>query len=90
MDQEPATAPPGESSCLGPVYTTEEVGKMLKVPQRTVQEWVRSGALSCVQYGKHLRIRPTDLAAFGKVRNPCTAPSTDVRPRAEPAGAVQE
>ena len=90
MDQEHATAPPGESPCLGPVYTTEEVGKMLKVSQRTVQDWVKSGALSCVQYGKHLRIRPSDLATFGKVRNPRAAPSTDVRPITEPAGAAEE
>jgi excisionase family DNA binding protein len=69
MDQEHATATPVESPIVGPVYTTEEVGKMLKVSQRTVQDWVKSGALSAVQYGKHLRIRPSDLAAFGKVRN---------------------
>jgi excisionase family DNA binding protein len=65
----PPTAPLG-----GPVYTTEEVGKMLKVSQRTVQDWVKSGALSAVQYGKHLRIRPSDLATFGKVRNQRPAP----------------
>jgi excisionase family DNA binding protein len=70
MDQESATATPTEAPLVGPVYTTEEVGKMLKVSQRTVQDWVKSGALSAVQYGKHLRIRPSDLATFGKVRNP--------------------
>ena len=47
---------------------------MLKVSQRTVQDWVKSGALSAVQYGKHLRIRPSDLATFGKVRNQRPAP----------------
>lgn len=69
-----------EIATLEPLYTTEEVGKMLKVSRRTVQEWVHSGALSAVQYGKHLRIRPSDLATFGKVRNQRPAPdSPDAR-----------
>ena len=79
MDQDHTTGVVVESPLLEPVYTTEEVGKMLKVSQRTVQDWVKSGALSAVQYGKHLRIRPSDLATFGKVRQPTP-----------PTGAVQE
>ena len=75
MDQEHATGAVVESPLLEPVYTTEEVGKMLKVSQRTVQDWVKTGVLTAVQYGKHLRIRPSDLATFGKVRNPRPAPA---------------
>jgi excisionase family DNA binding protein len=60
-----STAPP----IVGQVYTTEEVGKMLKVSQRTVQDWVRSGVLVAVRYGRLLRIREADLAAFGEVLN---------------------
>lgn len=82
MDQEHTTAAGVESPRLEPVYTTEEVGKMLKVSQRTVQDWVKTGVLTAVQYGKHLRIRPSDLATFGKVRNPRSMPA--------PAGAAQE
>jgi excisionase family DNA binding protein len=75
MDQEHTPATVVESPLVEPVYTTEEVGKMLKVSQRTVQDWVKSGVLTAVQYGKHLRIRPSDLATFGKVRNPRTEPA---------------
>jgi excisionase family DNA binding protein len=91
MDQEHTTGVV-ESPLVEPVYTTEEVGKMLKVSQRTVQDWVKTGVLTAVQYGKHLRIRPSDLATFGKVRNPRPAPdhATDGGPSPAPAGAVQE
>jgi excisionase family DNA binding protein len=75
MDQEHAPAPVVASPLGEPVYTTEEVGEVLKVSQRTVQDWVNSGVLTAVQYGKHLRIRPSDLATFVKVRNPRTAPA---------------
>jgi excisionase family DNA binding protein len=75
MDQEHATATLVEPPLVEPVYTIQEVGKMLKVSPRTVQDWVKSGALSAVQYGKHLRIRPSDLAAFGRIRNQRPAPA---------------
>jgi len=78
MDQDQVTALAPEGPLVEPVYTTGEVSQMLKVPLRTVQEWVRSGALSAVQYGKHLRIRPSDLATFGKVRTQRSPASADV------------
>ena len=92
MDQDHTTGVVVESPLVEPVYTTEEVGKMLKVSQRTVQDWVKTGVLTAVQYGKHLRIRPSDLATFGKVRNPRPAPdhATDGGPSPAPAGAAQE
>ncbi len=92
MDQEHTTATGVESPLLEPVYTTGEVGKMLKVSQRTVQDWVKTGVLTAVQYGKHLRIRPSDLASFGKVRNPRPAPDhvTDIDPSPAPADQAQE
>ena len=52
---------------VGQLYTTDEVSKMLKVSQRTVQVWIRDGALTAVRYGRLLRIRQADLAAFGQV-----------------------
>jgi excisionase family DNA binding protein len=92
MDQAHTTAPGVESPLLEPVYTTGEIGKMLKVSQRTVQDWVKTGVLTAVQYGKHLRIRPSDLASFGKVRNPRPAPdqATDGGPSPAPADQAQE
>ena len=61
--------------CVGHLYTTDEVAKLLRVSQRTVQDWIRSGTLTAVRYGRLLRIRQTDLAAFGEVLNQRT-PST--------------
>lgn len=52
---------------IGPLYTTGQVATMLHVSQRTVQEWIRAGALTAVRYGRLLRIRQADLVAFGEV-----------------------
>ena len=66
---------------VGTLYTTREVAEMLRVHPRTVQEWIRSGMLTAVRYGKLLRIRQADLAAFGEVLPGRHSP---------PAGAAQE
>jgi len=63
----------------GPLYTTQEVARMLKVSQRTVQDWIREGALPAVRYGRLLRVRQADLEAFGEVLT--GHPSTDTSPR---------
>jgi excisionase family DNA binding protein len=76
-----STAPP----IVGQVYTTEEVGKMLKVSQRTVQDWVRSGVLVAVRYGRLLRIREADLAAFGEVLNQRPPPAEEECDRGAPS-----
>jgi excisionase family DNA binding protein len=69
---------PADPSVVGPYYTTQEVARLLRVSQRTVQEWVRSGELTAVRYGRLLRIRQADLAAFGEVLTKGTPPvSTD-------------
>ena len=52
---------------IGPLYTTQEVAQMLRVSQRTVQDWIRSGELTAVRYGRLFRIRQADLANFGEV-----------------------
>ena len=52
---------------LGQVYTTEEVSRLLRVSQRTVQDWIRQGILPAVRYGQLLRVRHADLVAFGEV-----------------------
>jgi excisionase family DNA binding protein len=62
-----ATEPFTPVTCLlGQYYTTEEVAQVLRVSQRTVQEWIRTGALTAVRYGRLLRVRQADLLAFGQ------------------------
>jgi excisionase family DNA binding protein len=61
------TDPPVRSVLVGELYTTGEVARLCKVSQRTVQIWIRSGELPVVRYGRILRVRETDLAAFGEV-----------------------
>ena len=60
--------------------------------QRTVQVWIRDGTLTAVRYGRLLRIRQADLAAFGEVLNPHTptTDATDASPTPEPVGAAPE
>jgi excisionase family DNA binding protein len=55
-----------EATEIGRVYTTQEVAELLKVTQRTVRDWIQSGKLPAMQYGRVLRIRAEDLAKFGK------------------------
>jgi excisionase family DNA binding protein len=54
-----------EATEIGRVYTTQEVAELLKVTPRTVQDWIRSGKLPAMRYGRVLRIRADDLAKFG-------------------------
>ena len=67
MEHDSAPIPAAAAPLVGTLYTTEEVGKMLRVSQRTVQDWIRSGTLTAVRYGRLLRIRQADLANFGAV-----------------------
>jgi excisionase family DNA binding protein len=55
-----------EATEIGKVYTTEEVAQLLKVTARTVQEWIRTGKLPAVRYGRLYRVRADDLAKFGQ------------------------
>jgi excisionase family DNA binding protein len=55
-----------EATEIGRVYTTQEVAELLKVTPRTVQDWIRSGKLPAMRYGRVLRIRADDLAKFGQ------------------------
>jgi excisionase family DNA binding protein len=66
------TLPTVDPTLVGPLYTTSEVAAMLRVSIRTVQDWIRCGVLPAVRYGRLLRIRQADLAAFGEVLHPRT------------------
>ena len=80
MDHQPSTVATADPPIVGQLFTTDEVAKMLRVSQRTVQDWIRGGTLTAVRYGRLLRIRQADLAAFGEV----------LPRRPPPAGAAQE
>ena len=92
MDHHPSAVVTAAPPMVGPLYTTDEVAKLLKVSQRTVQVWIRDGTLTAVRYGRLLRIRQADLAAFGEVLNPHTptTDATDTNPTPEPVGAAPE
>ena len=67
MAHHPADVVTVDPPSVGQLYTTDEVAKLLRVSQRTVQDWIRSGELAAIRYGRLLRIRQADLAAFGEV-----------------------
>jgi excisionase family DNA binding protein len=92
MQPDPAAVITADPTLVGTLYTTGEVAKMLRVHPRTIQEWIRSGMLTAVRYGKLLRIRQADLASFGEVLNQRTpsALAEDVSPSPARAGAAQE
>ena len=75
MTSEASTVVTADPTTIGPLYTTHEVATMLRVNQRTVQEWIRTGALAAVRYGRLLRIRQADLLTFGEVLSPRPAPA---------------
>ena len=63
----PAMTPLGEGRRF---LTTDEVAEALGVTRRTVQNWIKSGALACYAFGEGkgatYRIDPQDLEAFLK------------------------
>jgi excisionase family DNA binding protein len=78
MQPDDATVVTADPTRVGALYTTGEVAKLLRVHPRTIQEWIKSGMLPAVRYGKLLRIRQADLVAFGEVLpgRPHTADAT--------------
>jgi excisionase family DNA binding protein len=91
MQSDPATVVTADPTLVGTLYTTGEVAKLLRVHPRTIQEWIKNGTLTAVRYGKLIRIREADLAAFGEVLNPRTPDgAADASPSPAPAGAAQE
>ena len=91
MQPDEAAVLTADPTRVGTLFTTGEVAKMLRVHPRTVQEWIRSGMLTAVRYGKLLRIRQADLQSFGEVVNQRTPElSADASPPPAPAGAAQE
>jgi excisionase family DNA binding protein len=64
MDQSCPSEIPADPGLSG-LLTTREVATLLRVSQRTVQDWVRTGQLAAVRYGRLVRLRQADVVAFG-------------------------
>jgi excisionase family DNA binding protein len=67
MSFEASAVVTADPTTIGPLYTTAEVAQLLRVHQRTVQEWIHVGVLPARRYGRVWRIRQADLATFGEV-----------------------
>jgi excisionase family DNA binding protein len=67
MATESLSITPVDPALLERLYTTEEVARILRVSQKTVQMWIRAGTLPAMRYGRLWRIRQADLVAFGEV-----------------------
>ncbi len=46
------------------LYTTDEIADILKVTQRTIYNYIKSGTLKGIKIGKYWRVRHTDLEMF--------------------------
>lgn len=46
------------------LYTIDEIAEILKVTQRTVYNYIKSGSLKAIKIGKYWRVRHEDLALF--------------------------
>jgi excisionase family DNA binding protein len=84
MQPDEAVVVTADPTRVGTLFTTGEVAKLLRVHPRTIQEWIRSGMLPAVRYGKLLRIRQADLQSFGEVVNQRT-PELSADASASPA-----
>jgi len=43
------------------LYTVKEITEILKVSQRTLYNYIKSGTLKAVKIGKYWRVKPVDL-----------------------------
>ena len=57
MATESLSITPVDPLLLDRLYTTEEVARILRVSQKTVQMWIRAGTLPAMRYGRLWRIR---------------------------------
>lgn len=52
------------------VLTPEEAAKELKLATKTVKDWLRSGKLKGVKFGRQWRVLRGDLEAFKRAGRP--------------------
>jgi excisionase family DNA binding protein len=50
------------------ILTPEQIAGHLQVQQRTIQDWLRSGALPGIKLGRLWRVQREDLEGFLKLR----------------------
>ncbi|HAQ55819.1 MAG TPA: hypothetical protein DCR44_00170 [Acholeplasmatales bacterium] len=46
------------------LYTVEEITELLKVTQRTLYNYIKSGSLKAIKIGKYWRVKHADLQDF--------------------------
>jgi len=46
------------------LYTIDEIAEILKVTQRTIYNYIKSGSLKAIKIGKYWRIKHSDLEQF--------------------------
>ena len=46
------------------LYTIDEIADILKVTQRTVYNYIKSGSLKALKIGKYWRVKHEDLERF--------------------------
>ena len=46
------------------VYGVDEVAKLMKVTERTVYDYIKSGSLKAVKFGKYWKITEDNLRGF--------------------------
>jgi excisionase family DNA binding protein len=46
------------------LYTIDEIADILKVTQRTIYNYIKSGALKAIKIGKYWRVKHSDLELF--------------------------
>jgi len=46
------------------LYTIDEIADILKVTQRTIYKYIKSGSLKAIKIGKYWRVKHSDLEMF--------------------------
>ncbi len=46
------------------LYTIDEIAEILKVTQRTIYNYIKSGSLRAIKIGKYWRVKRSDLELF--------------------------
>lgn len=46
------------------LYSIDEIADILKVTQRTIYNYIKSGSLKAIKIGKYWRIKHSDLEQF--------------------------
>jgi excisionase family DNA binding protein len=69
--------------------TPKEVGERLKVPVRTVFDWIYKGQLPAIKAGRQWRIKEADVLAFLEASTKKPTPRVGTPRRDQPAAPAQ-